>query len=153
MEDCKKGTYSGKIRRRIRIQYLVLAAMLIYMPVIVELGGGDSRIMTKLARNFSTLIYFGGLFYMIAGIRRNKKILANRILLKEQRQTEQDERNRYLHDKSGGLVLDILLVCLLFFTWTASLFHMAVFYTLFSVLILAGGLKAAFYYYYSNTGR
>ena len=66
MGDGKNATYSGKIKRRIRIQYLVLAAMLVYMPVVVELGGGDSRIMTDLARNFSRLVYFGGLAYMIA---------------------------------------------------------------------------------------
>lgn len=150
MGDGKNATYSGKIKRRIRIQYLVLAAMLVYMPVVVELGGGDSRITTDLARNFSRLVYFGGLAYMIAGILRNKKVLGSSILLKEQMREEQDERNQYLHDKSGGLVMDILLVSLLFFTWTASLFHMAVFYTAFAVLALAAGLKALFYYIYSH---
>ena len=64
--------------------------------------------------------------------------------------TEQDERNLYLHDKSGGIVLDILMACVLFITLTASLFHMVVFYACLGILILAIILKAAAYYYYSH---
>ena len=41
--------------------------------------------------------------------------------------TELDERNQYLHDKSGGIVADILLAILLFVTLTASMFDMAAF--------------------------
>lgn len=150
MRDCRDWSYTRKIKWRIRIQVLILIAMLSYMIFLVEIGGGDSRIMTKLARNVSTLLFFGGMIYFISGIFRNKKLLKNRRLLKEQMETERDERNQYLHEKSGGLVLDILLVCLLFLTWTASLFHMAVFYAFFAVLILAAGLKAAAYYWFSR---
>lgn len=142
--------YTNLIRRRIRLLYLLLTAMLVYMVVVSEMGGGDSRIMTELAGIFSRLTFFGGMAYVISRIVHNKKLLNNRLLLKEQMLTEQDERNQYLHDKSGGIVLDILLACILFITLTASLFHMGMFYISFTILVLAVVLKAAAYYYYSH---
>lgn len=150
MVKFKNMAYTNAIRWRIRLLYLLLTAMLVYMVVIVELGGGDSRIMTNLAQHFSNLSFFGGMAYVISRIVHNKKLLKNRLLLKEQMLTEQDERNQYLHDKSGGIVLDILLACILFITLTASMFHMGMFYISFAILVLAIALKAAAYYYYSH---
>lgn len=73
---------------------------------------------------------------------KNKQLLRSRQLLQQQMKTELDERNQYLHDKSGGIVADILLAILLFVTLTASMFDMAAFYTAFSVLAAAILLKA-----------
>ena len=150
MKRFKNMSYAERIRWRNRILYLVGAAMLVYMVVISEMGGGDSRIVTRLADMVSDLILFGGLLCVIFRIRHNKKLLQNRLLLKEQQLEEADERNRYLHDKSGGIVLDILLVCLLFTTATAGMFQMAAFYVSFGILALALVLKAAVYYFYSR---
>ncbi len=150
MVKFKNMSYSSLIRWRIRLLYLLLTFMLVYMVVVSELGGGDSRVMNNLAQNFSRLVFFGGMAYVISRIVHNKKLLQNRLLLKEQMLTEQDERNLYLHDKSGGIVLDILMACVLFITLTASLFHMVVFYACLGILILAIILKAAAYYYYSH---
>lgn len=110
MRNCKKLSYTDKIKWRIRILWMVLAAMLVYMVTVAELGGGDSRIMTGLTKQFSSFVFFGGLIYVAYRIVRNKKLLKNRMLLKEQLRMEQDERNQYLHDKSGGIIVDILLL-------------------------------------------
>ena len=150
MAKFKNMSYSSLIRWRIRLLYLLLTFMLVYMVVVSELGGGDSRVMNNLAQNFSRLVFFGGMAYVISRIVHNKKLLQNRLLLKEQMLTEQDERNLYLHDKSGGIVLDILMACVLLITLTASLFHMVVFYACLGILILAIILKAAAYYFYSH---
>lgn len=150
MRNYKDTDYGTQIRWRIRTLYLLLIAMLIYMVVISELGGGDSRIMTDLADRFSRIVFFGGMIYVISRIVHNKKLLRNRLLLKAQRLEETDERNRYLHDKSGGIVLDILLACLLFITLTASLFDMTAFYVSFAILITALVLKAGAYLCYSR---
>lgn len=150
MPNCKNMPYTTQIKWRIRILYLILVTMLAYMVFIAEMGGGDSRIMTDLANNVSRLIFFGGMIYLITRVVHNKRILKNRILLKEQLLTETDERNQYLHDKSGGIVLDILLVCLLFTTFTTSLFDMAAFYVSFAILVLAVTVKTAAYFYYSR---
>lgn len=150
MKKYKNMTYAQRIKWRIRFLYLVIVAMLAYLVAIVEMGGGDSRVMTRFSDMISDLIFFGGLVCILSRIVHNKKLLRNRLLLKEQMLKEQDERNRYLHDKSGGTVLDILLVCLLFVTLTTALFDMAAFYTAFTVLALALALKAAAYWIHSR---
>ncbi len=150
MRNYKNIDYIAQIKWRIRILYLLLIAMLIYMVAVGELGGGDSRIMTNLANRFSRIVFFGGMAYVISRIVHNKKLLRNRLLLKEQRLEETDERNRYLHDKSGGIVLDILLACLLFITLTASLFDMTAFYVSFAILVIALVLKTGAYLCYSH---
>lgn len=150
MKNVKNMSYGEQVKWRIRMLYLLLAVMLVYMVVVAELGGGDSRIMTELANRFSRLVFFGGMVYVISRIIHNKKLLRNRTLLKQQMLEETDERNRYLHDKSGGLVLDILLVCLLLITLTASLFDMTAFYVSFVILVITVILKTGAYLYYSR---
>ncbi len=62
---------------------------------------------------------------------------------------EQDERNQYLHDKSGGIILDILLVFLLFITVTTALFNMSAFYISLIILVVTFLLKVGAYLFYS----
>lgn len=64
--------------------------------------------------------------------------------------SEQDERNRYLHSMSGGVVWDIVFVGVLFITLTASLFDMAAFAAARAILLLVVGVKAMAYLYYSR---
>lgn len=142
--------YTQKIQWRIRILWLVVVLMLAYMFVVGETGGGDSRIMTDLAKRVSRIIFFGGFIYVIYRIVHNKKLLKDCALLKEQMQTELDERNRYLHDKSGGVVWDVLVICLLFITLTASLYNMTAFYTSAVILALAIASKAGAYFVFSR---
>ena len=65
MKTCKRLTYTRKIQWRIRALWLLLTGMLVYMVLIAELGGGDSRMMTPLADKFSRIVFFGGLGYVI----------------------------------------------------------------------------------------
>lgn len=150
MKNYKALNYSEKIRWRIRISWVILLLMIVYMIVVAELGGGDSRIVTDLADMVGDIIFFGGIIYVISRIIHNRKLLKNRLLLKEQHLTEQDERNQYLHDKSGGTVMDILMPILLFVTVTTSLFNMAAFYTALTILAAAVLLKAGAYLFYSR---
>lgn len=150
MKKFNTFTYAEKIQWRIRILKSVIVLMLVYIVIVGELGGGDSRMMTDFAKNISNLIYFGGLIYIGRRISANKKLLKNRFLMREQMQEEQDERNQYLHDKSGGIVWDIMLVLLLFTTETTALFNMAAFYTSTAILAAAILLKVIFYRLYSH---
>ena len=145
MNKCKLS-YEEVIRWRIRLLWALIVAILVYMVVISELGGGDSRVMTRLADFASDVILFGGIIYAEYRIWYNKKLLVNDWKRNQQQLDEQDERNRYLHDKSGGIVVDILLVTMLFTTATAALFDMAVFYTSLALLLLTIGLKGLFYF-------
>ena len=139
-----------KFKWRIRFLWLLIIAMLIYMVVVGETGGGDSRIMTDLAASTSRIIFFGGFIYIVYRIASLKKLLKNRLLLKEQMRLEQDERNQYLHDKSGGVVIDILLVFLLFVTTTCALYNMDAFCVSFIILVVTIALKGASYMIYSR---
>lgn len=149
MKNSNRLNFTDKIKWRIRILWITLAAMLIYIFIVGETGGGDSRIMTDLADNVSRIIIFGGMIYIVIKIRQNKKLLNNRSLLKDQLLKEQDERNQYLHDKSGGTVLDILLIVLLFITATAALYNMAAFYVSFTILVVTILMKTGAYLFYS----
>lgn len=152
MKKSDSLTYTQKIRLRIRFLWLALILMLVYMVVVSELGGGDSRMMTDLATTVSKVLFFGGMVYLIARIVHNKKLLQNRLRMKEQMRNEQDERNQYLHDKSGGTVLDLLLIVELFVTVTAALFNMPAFYTALCLLLVTLFLKITAYLFYSHRG-
>ena len=150
MKNFDKLNYTEKIRWRIRFLWLLIITMIIYMFLVGETGGGDSRIMTDLANSTSRIIFFGGFLYVVYRIVSLKKLLKNRLLLKEQMRLEQDERNQYLHDKSGGVVIDILLVFLLFVTTTCALYNMEAFYASGIILVVTIVLKATSYILYSR---
>lgn len=142
--------FSKKIHRRIRLLWLVFTLMLVYIIVVGELGWGDSRQMTDLAELVSNIIFFGGMVYVIYRIRRNKKLLNNQQLLASQSVKEADEREQFLHDKSGGFVINLLLVCLIFITGTASLLNMAAFHTSLLILVITLLLKIGSYTIYNK---
>lgn len=83
MKNSNNHSFSRTIKLRIRILWVIVALMLAYMVIISELGGGDSRIMTPLAESVSRIIFFGGLIFVCYRIYFNKKLLENRLLLKE----------------------------------------------------------------------
>ncbi len=150
MRSFEKLSYTDKIKWRIRILWATLLIMLAYMVIVSELGGGDSRMMTDLAQSVSRIIFFGGIVFVIYRIIHNKKLLKDRFLLKEQMLLELDERNQYLHDKSGGIVVDILLLILLFSTVTAALFNMTAFYLSFLLLLSTVLIKTVTYLVFSR---
>lgn len=152
MKPYKQLSFSEKIKWRNRALGCLLVLMLIYMVVVGEMDLGDSRMMTPLAQRVSRIIVFGGMIWVGWKMHQNRKLLADRVRLLEQMMHEQDERNRYLHDKSGGVVWDVLFVCMLFVTLTASLVDMPAFYTALTLLALAVLLKITAYSFYKRRG-
>lgn len=150
MKGSSKRTYADRLRWRVRALWGVAALMLAYMVVVSVTGGGDSRRMTQLAQVTSRVLYFGGLIWVLAAIARTKKLLRDRAAMRENRLREQDERRLYLHDKTGGAVIDILLLLLLFTTLTAALYNMPAFYTSLALLAAALTLKGGAYLFYSR---
>ena len=73
MKNYKAMNYSEKIRWRIRISQVILILMIVYMIVVAELGGGDSRIVTNLANMVGDIIFFGGIIYVISRIIHNSR--------------------------------------------------------------------------------
>ena len=150
MKSFEARPYSKTIRLRIWGCWAAIVLMTAYMVVLVELGGGDSRVMTKTALLVTRLLYFGGVIYLGVRIHRNKKLLRDRLLLRERREAERDERTRFLHDKSGGLPMDVFLVLAAAVVFGTGLFNMAAFYTAFGLLCAAIALKAGTYLYFDR---
>ena len=148
MKTYKNLSFSQKIRWRIRGLWALLIAMLVYMVVVGELGWGDSRVVTRFADTAGSIMFFGGMIYVGVRIAKNKALLKDIELLKEQMQNEQDELNQYLHDKSGGIVWDIIFIALLFITMTTSLINMPAFYTSWTILMIAILAKVSAYLFY-----
>lgn len=135
---------------RIKSLQSVIVLMLVYMVFIGEMGWGDSRYMTTLADNVSTFIFLGGFIYVIVRIIKNKKILNDKNLLLSQSKKEADERQQFLRDKSGGIVVDILLLFLLFSTCTTAHINMPAFNISFIILVVTLLLKIGSYTIYNR---
>lgn len=150
MKTFKQLSFTEKIRWRNRALWLAVILMLICMVLVGELGGGDSRIMTDLAQAVSRILYFGGLICIGRRIYLNKQLLQNKLLLKEKYLAEQDERNRSLYEKSGGLAMDLMLLCLMIAAFITSLYNMAAFHTSFALLIGGIVIKTGLYLLYSR---
>ena len=145
-----KMSYTGRIRCRIALLAAGILLMLIYMVLVGETGGGDSRVMSDFARGVANFIFFCSFGVMVWRLAHNCRLLGNRRRLKEQLLREREERARFLHVRSGGLAMDITLFALLFITMTAGMYNMAAFYAAFAGLFTASAAKAACYLYYSR---
>ena len=148
MKSYKTKSFKDKIKLRILALRLTIFFMILYMFIIGELGFGDSRKMTDFADTISKIILFGGMIYVFFRISYNKKLLKDKLLRLDEEIKETDERKKFLHDKSGGVVLDILLLILLFITCTTAFINMITFYISFAILMITIILKATSYYVY-----
>lgn len=146
MKTWSELPYKQKIVWRIRLMWAAVILLLVFMVVVGEMGGGDSRVQTDLAETMSRLLYFGGLIYLGVRIYRNKQLLKNRLMLKEQALAEHDEGARALHQRSGGAVMDVMLLILYLATMVSSLYNMPAFYMAYGLLAAAVILKGSAYF-------
>ena len=149
MTSFKRITYTNRLKWRVRGLWVLLIALVAYMVIVGETGG-DSRVLTPQARQTSAMILFGGMAWTIGKIIRTKKLLRYPNLAKRQRLDENDERNRYIHDKSGGIVWDATFIALLFTTMHAGLYSMPAFYTAAAMLGMTVLFKLIAWGYYSQ---
>ena len=139
---CKKP-YTKIIQRRIRLLWLALFGMLVFMVVIGVLGLHSSKVITGFAYDCGNFLYWCGLFYIIGRIIINKKLLKDRLRLKEQQLRERDEWRQHLHRMSGGWVLDAMLALCYIAAVAASCWSNETFYVAFGLLVCAALLKLA----------
>ena len=139
---CKKP-YTKIIQRRIHLLWLALFGMLVFMVVIGELGLRSSKVITGFAYDCGNFLYWCGLFYIIGRIIINKKLLKDRLRLKEQQLRERDEWRQHLHRMSGGWVMDAMLVISYLAAVAASCWSNETFYVAFGLLVSAALLKLA----------
>ena len=139
---CKKP-YTKIIQRRIHLLWLALFGMLVFMVVIGVLGLRSSKVITGFAYDCGNFLYWCGLFYIIGRIIINKKLLKDRLRLKEQQLRERDEWRQHLHRMSGGWVMDTMLALCYIAAVAASCWSNETFYVAFGLLVCAALLKAA----------
>ena len=148
---CFDGTtYTKQLRRRLIGWIVMLIIHIAYLVFLSEIGGGDSRIQTREMHTAMAVIGFGGIAWMTRKIYIIRRLLRNPMMQKEKLINEKDERNRYLHDKSGGDVWDLQLVGLLAVTLTTSMFNREAFFAVSSLLIFSVSLKLGFYLWHSR---
>lgn len=143
-------SYPKIIQRRIRLLWLALIAMLVFMVYIGETGRRDSRVITGIAYDWGNLLYWAGLICIIARIVINRKLLKDRLRLKAQQLREWDEGRQHLHRMSGGWVMDAMLAVSYVAAVTASCYDNVAFYAAFGLLVVAALLKAGAYLAYSR---
>ena len=148
MKSYKNKSFKEKVKLRILMLRATIILMFIYIIILAEMGFGDSRIITGLAQDVSNIIFLGGMIYILRKISYNKKLLQDKLLRLDEEIKEADERKKFLHDKSGGVVVDILLLTLLIITFTTALINMTAFYISFAILMITIILKATSYYLY-----
>jgi len=136
-----KQPYTHIIKWRIRLLWLAVVGMLIFMVLIGELGLRSSRVVTGFAYDCGNFLYWCGLFYLIGRIILNHKLLKDRLRLKEQKLRELDERNQYLHRMSGGWVMDAMLALCYIAAVVTSCWSNETFYVAFGLLVAAALLK------------
>lgn len=143
-------SYPKIIQRRIRLLWLALIAVLIFMVYIGETGARDSRIVTGIAYRSGGLLYWAGLIFIIARLVINRKLLKDRLRMKERQLREWDEGRQYLHRMSGGFVMDAMLAVSYIAAVTASCYNNEAFYAAFGLLACAALLKGGAYLAYSK---
>ena len=148
MKNYKNKSFKEKVKLRILMLRATIILMFIYIIILAEMGFGDSRIITGLAQDVSNIIFLGGMIYILRKISYNKKLLQDKLLRLDEEIKEADERKKFLHDKSGGVVVDILLLTLLIITFTTALINMTAFNVSFAILMITIILKATSYYVY-----
>ena len=142
--------HRDKVRWKVRLLWLLIILMLAYMIVVSETGGGDSRLLPRKVLTFGNMAFFASLGVVIWRLVHNKRLLNDKLLMKQDATKNRDERRQYLHDKSGGLVVDVLLVCLLFMAMTAAMYNASAFYVAYAALLLTAALKAGIWLIYNH---
>ena len=145
MKSCKLP-FSQVVKRRIYLLWAVLALLLAFMVLVGEKGLIDSRYTTGLSQLSYKALYFGGVIYTIYKIHYNRSLLK----LRQEKILALDERTQWVHEKSGGPIMDIFLLCLAAAACALSFVDISAFNTAVSILFFAVLLKIAAYFYYKN---
>ena len=149
MKSCKLP-FSQIVKRRIYLLWAVLALLLAFMVLVGEKGLIDSRYTTGLSQLSYKALYFGGVIYTIYKIHYNRSLLKNKEKLRQEKILALDERTQWVHEKSGGPIMDIFLLCLAAAACALSFVDISAFNTAVSILFFAVLLKIAAYFYSKN---
>ena len=143
-----------KLKLRLMLYRLGVIVLLVLMILIGEMSHRgillNSRTMTQSARNVSSLIIFGGILLFLVLHHRTSRLLRDRIEQNRQKIRENDERRKYIHDRSNTLTLEVLFVAGILAVLVLSYVNMAAFQTAYSLLLFGMLVKGITYLIYRS---
>ena len=141
--------YEEKLKLRLMLYRLGVIVLLVLMILIGEMSHRgillDSRTMTQSARNVSSLIIFGGILLFLVLHHRTSRLLRDRTEQNRQKIRENDERRKYIHDRSNTLTLEVLFVAGILAVLVLSYVNMAAFQTAYYLLLFGMLVKGITY--------
>ena len=143
-----------KLKLRLMLYRLGVIVLLVLMILIGEMSHRgillNSRTMTQSARNVSSLIIFGGILLFLVLHHRTSRLLRDRTEQNRQKIRENDERRKYIHDRSNTLTLEVLFVAGILAVLVLSYVNMAAFQTAYSLLLFGMLVKGITYLIYRS---
>ncbi len=143
-----------KLKLRLMLYRLGVIVLLVLMILIGEMSHRgillDSRTMTQSARNVSSLIIFGGILLFLVLHHRTSRLLRDRTEQNRQKIRENDERRKYIHDRSNTLTLEVLFVAGILAVLVLSYVNMAAFQTAYYLLLFGMLVKGITYLIYRS---
>ena len=146
--------YEEKLKLRLMLYRLGVIVLLVLMILIGEMSHRgillNSRTMTQSARNVSSLIIFGGILLFLVLHHRTSRLLRDRTEQNRQKIRENDERRKYIHDRSNTLTLEVLFVAGILAVLVLSYVNMAAFQTAYYLLLFGMLVKGITYLIYRS---
>ena len=142
--------YKRKLKKR-KILFLSLLGLVIcYVAVLIYLGAGDSRTVAPDAISFGSWCVLIILVYLLIRIKKISALLRQNDYntIKETMIREEDERNIWLYERSGGSVFLCSFIVTMMITITCSLFNNEAFFS--SLITMASMLIIKVFFYLYN---
>ncbi len=143
-----------KLKLRLMLYRLGVIVLLVLMILIGEMSHRgillNSRTMTQSARNVSSLIIFGGILLFLVLHHRTSRLLRDRTEQNRQKIRENDERRKYIHDRSNTLTLEVLFVAGILAVLVLSYVNMAAFQAAYYLLLFGMLVKGITYLIYRS---
>ncbi len=150
-EKHQRMSYVQTLRWRVWALWAQLAVMVAYLVLVTELEALGILLVTDAADLFSRVLPLAAIVYFLVRIFLDKRQLRAQVSrLEQHREPELD--SRVLHDKSGGVVMDIVLFGLLLASLITALVSLSAFCTAFFLLLFALLVKLAAYLLFSRLG-
>ena len=150
-EKHQRMSYVQALRWRVWALWAQLAVMVAYLVLVTELEALGILLVTDAADLFSRVLPLAAIVYFLVRIFLDKRQLRAQVSRLEQHQ-EPELRARFLHEKSGGVVMDIVLFGLLLASLITALVSLSAFCTAFFLLLFALLVKLAAYLLFSRLG-
>lgn len=150
-EEHQRMSYVQTLRWRVWALWAELAMVVVYLVLVTELETLGLLQIVDVADLVSRALPLAAIVYLLVRIFLDKRQLRAQVNRLEQHQ-EPELRARFLHEKSGGVVMDIVLFGLLLAALIATLVNLTAFYTVFFLLLFALLVKLIAYLLFSRLG-